>query len=68
MDFIKKWYIYQKERFPVVMYGIYILAIAFAVFVYGKYQVVNLIIMFVVAFLQFFMVRNIDHIDQFQED
>ena len=68
MDFIKKWYIYQKERFPVVMYGIYILAIAFAVFVYGKYQVVNLIIMFVVAFLQFFMVRIIDEFKDYEED
>ena len=33
MTFLKKWYIYQKERFPVLIYGIYILAIVIGTFV-----------------------------------
>ena len=34
MNFFKKWYTYQKERFPVLMYGTYILAIVFATYCY----------------------------------
>ena len=32
MNFFKKWYTYQKERFPVLMYGIYIFAIVFSTY------------------------------------
>lgn len=32
MAFFKKWYIYQKERFPVLIYGVYILAIVLGTF------------------------------------
>lgn len=32
MQFIKKWYTYQKERFPILTYGIYIFAIVIATF------------------------------------
>lgn len=32
MNFFKKWYTYQKERFPIVMFGTYIFCIVFAVF------------------------------------
>ena len=32
MNFIKKWYTYQKERFPVLMYGSYIACIVFAIY------------------------------------
>ena len=35
VNFFKKWYIYQKERFPVLVYGIYILAIILAAFKFG---------------------------------
>ena len=38
MTFLKKWYIYQKERFPVLIYGIYILAI-----VLGTFAISNII-------------------------
>ena len=37
MNFLKKWYTYQKERFPVIKYGIYIFAIVFATFFYNVY-------------------------------
>jgi len=37
MDFLKKWYTYQKERFPIVVYGIYIFCIVFAVFCFSNY-------------------------------
>ena len=37
MNFLKKWYTYQKERFPVLKYGIYIFAIVFAAFFYNVY-------------------------------
>ena len=79
MSFIKKWYTYQKERFPVLMYGIYIFAIVFSTYSFAnwlslynnslsnslglinpfefKWDVVG--IMFIVAFLQFLMVRII---------
>ena len=34
MNFFKKWYTYQKERFPVLVYGAYILCIVVGVFFY----------------------------------
>ena len=37
MNFIKKWYTYQKERFPILTYGIYIFAIVFATFCFSDY-------------------------------
>lgn len=91
MNFIKKWYTYQKERFPILTYGIYIFAIVFAVFCYNSYlapktyesisklvwsvgpepYVMNyykIIPMFIVAFLQFLMVRIIDEFKDYEED
>ena len=97
MNIIKKWYTYQKERFPVLVYGLYILAIVFAIFgfiesinveesrnikqyvdlftgknVYYTYtykiQWLQLIPMFIVAFLQFFMVRIVDEFKDYDED
>ena len=85
MNFIKKWYTYQKERFPVLMYGIYIFAIVFSTYSFVnwlnnllshssgiikpfefKWNVVG--IMFIVAFLQFLMVRIIDEFKDYEED
>lgn len=91
MNFIKKWYAYQKERFPILTYGIYIFAIVFGVFSYNSYLaprtyesisklvwsvgpepfVMNyyrIIPMFIVAFLQFLMVRIIDEFKDYEED
>lgn len=76
MKFLKKWYTYQKERFPVLMYGIYIFSIVFAVFCFTNYIVKNqygidyikLIPMFIVAFLQFLMVRITDEFKDYEED
>lgn len=39
MNFFKKWYTYQKERFPVLVYGLYIFCIVFAVFSFCNYEV-----------------------------
>ncbi len=79
MSFIKKWYTYQKERFPIVVYGIYIGGIVFAIFCFSNYiKTMNLhfykiewstmILMFIVAFLQFLMVRIIDEFKDYEED
>ncbi len=93
MNFVKKWYTYQKERFPVIVYGIYILSIVIAVFCFCNYLAPNLyeiilektknasvgtkvytlnyyklIPMFIVAFLQFLMVRIIDEFKDYDED
>ncbi len=91
MNFIKKWYTYQKERFPVLTYGIYILAIVISVFCFNNYlapakyeeisklvcsvdpekYVINyykIIPMFIVAFLQFLMIRIIDEFKDYEED
>ena len=92
MKFFKKWYTYQKERFPVLMFGLYIFSIVFAVFCFcnyvgeinyeellktavfiqepGPYTIdyIKLIPMFIVAFLQFLMVRITDEFKDYEED
>ena len=74
MNFFKKWYTYQKERFPVIVYGLYILCLTFATFFYNtkmlevESSVGIFIVMFVVAFLQFLMVRIIDEFKDYDED
>ncbi len=92
MNFLKKWYTYQKERFPVLVYGLYIFCIVFGVFCYTNYfgkidyedkikdwvfiravdpytiNYLSLISMFIVAFLQFLMVRIIDEFKDYEED
>ena len=74
MNFFKKWYTYQKERFPVLVYGLYILCLTFATCFYNtkmleiESNVGIFIVMFVVAFLQFLMVRIIDEFKDYDED
>ena len=74
MNFFNKWYTYQKERFPIATYGIYILCLAFAAFFYNtrmlgiESNVGVFITMFVVTFLQFLMVRIIDEFKDYEED
>ena len=96
MNFFKRWYTYQKERFPVLVYGLYILAIVIAVFCFntsikvsryeempkellsevGEISISNpyvtdfykIIPMFIVAFLQFLMVRIVDEFKDYDED
>lgn len=74
MNFFKKWYTYQKERFPVLVYGLYILCLTVATFFYNtkmlelESSVGIFIVMFVVAFLQFLMVRIIDEFKDYDED
>ncbi len=85
MNFFKKWYIYQKERFPILIYGTYVLAVTFAVFAFNNFLVKTefennvltktaviewkiIIPMFIVAFLQFLMVRIIDEFKDYEED
>ena len=92
MNFLKKWYIYQKERFPIIIFSIYIFSIVFATFVFCNYigqnkynellqnsffiqvpksyiiDYIKLIPMFIVAFLQFLMVRISDEFKDYEED
>ena len=75
IGFFKKWYTYQKERFPVGVYGLYIFCIVFAVFCYCNYmnkieeiKYWLLIPMFIFSFLQFLMVRIVDEFKDFEED
>ena len=75
MNFFKRWYTYQKERFPVVIYGLYIFSIVFAIFCYSNYiecvdkpNFILLIPMFVFAFLQFLMVRIVDEFKDYEDD
>ena len=91
MKFFKKWYTYQKERFPVLMYGIYIFSIVFSTYCFTSWLGRNLffngslmnivsvnnpseikwstiLIMFIVAFLQFLMVRIIDEFKDYEDD
>lgn len=92
MNFLKKWYTYQKERFPVVIFAVYIFCTVFAVFCYSNYygkisyeemlkttvfirtpdpyivEYTKLIPMFIVAFLQFLMIRIVDEFKDYEED
>ncbi len=72
MNWIKKWYTYQKERFPVLMYGLYVFCIVFATFCFASANNtcnwILLLPMFIVAILQFLMVRIIDEFKDFEED
>lgn len=75
MNNIKKWYTYQKERFPVVLYGVYVLAIVYFVFSFCSYfigaesiEYMLLIPIFIVTFLQLFMVRIVDEFKDYEED
>ena len=70
MNFFKKWYTYQKERFPIATYGLYIFSIVFGTFCFAteSKKWIMLIPMFVVALLQFLMVRIVDEFKDFEED
>lgn len=92
MKFLKKWYTYQKERFPILIFSIYIFGIVFGTFCFchflGKnnYDVLiktgvffrepdtykinylTMVPMFIVAFLQFLMVRIADEFKDYEED
>ena len=79
MKFIKKWYTYQKERFPVIVYGTYMLVVVFATFCvayFSKFQVnlatnrewIKILPMFIGAFLQFLMIRIVDEFKDYKED
>ena len=73
MGFIKKWYTYQKERFPVATYGMYIFSIVFGTFCFAIDKTYNpnwimFLPMFAVAFLQFLIVRIVDEFKDYEED
>ena len=87
-NFIQRAYVYQKERFPVLMFGFYILCIVIGVFFITDHYILDeivkedsgifnleyirnyykLIPMFIVGFLQFFMVRIVDEFKDYEED
>lgn len=70
MSFFRKWYTYQKERFPLTTYGLYIFSIVFGTFCFATESKnwIMLIPMFIVALLQFLMVRIVDEFRDFEED
>lgn len=74
MSFFKKWYTYQKERFPILTFGIYVLSIVIAVFSYTNSKVTRtvdymiILPMFLVTFLQFLMTRIVDEFKDYEED
>lgn len=80
MKFFKKWYIYQKERFPILIYGTYMLTVVLAIFFVTNYlkspneltkdklEWIKIIPMFAVAFLQFLMIRIVDEFKDYEED
>lgn len=81
MNFFKKWYTYQKERFPILTYGSYCFCIVFGTFCFsscckscnllGEECTLNYILlipMFFVGILQFLMVRIIDEFKDYEED
>ena len=81
MNFFKKWYTYQKERFPVLAFGSYVFAIAFATYCFSNsefnkvYPLATsffdwkiILTMFVLGLLQFLMVRIIDEFKDYEED
>ena len=75
MNFLKKWYTYQKERFPLLAYGTYIFAIVCGTYCITTSHIAQfsfewkyIIAMFCVALLQFLMVRIIDEFKDYEED
>lgn len=81
MNFLKKWYTYQKERFPVLAFGSYVFAIAFATYCFSNSEFNKvyplgtsffdwkiILTMFVLGLLQFLMVRIIDEFKDYEED
>ena len=81
MNFFKKWYTYQKERFPVFAFGSYVFAIAFATYCFSNSEFNKvyplgtsffdwkiILTMFVLGLLQFLMVRIIDEFKDYEED
>ncbi len=75
MEFLKKWNTYQKERFPVLVYGSYIFAIVMATYcvasgIAGKHilDIKIVLPMFIVTFVQFLMVRIVDEFKDYEED
>ena len=77
MNFIKKWYTYQKERFPILIFVIYVLSIVIGIFGFVNFYTpkrepeINYIIiipMTIVTFLQFLMVRIVDEFKDYKED
>ena len=81
MNFFKKWYTYQKERFPVLAFGSYVFAIAFATYCFSNSEFNKvyplgtsffdwkiILTMFILGLLQFLMVRIIDEFKDYEED
>ena len=88
-NIFQRLYVYQKERFPIVTFALYILCIVIGVFfitdayaakesgrflknsvetIFYNRDYFKMIPMFIVGFLQFFMVRVIDEHKDFEED
>ncbi len=79
MDMFKKlvqnrWYIYQKERFPILMYIPMILAFSFSAVSYssivrdGKIAAGSVVVAFITTFSTFMLLRIADEFKDYEED
>lgn len=76
-NFFQKWYTYQKERFPVAVFAVYVFCLTWAAFFFNKNLNTLLdgsinagifAVMFVVAILQFLITRIVDEFKDYAED
>jgi len=76
-NFFQRWNTYQKERFPLAVFSVYIFCLTWATFFFNKNlntlldKTVNVgvfVVMFVVAIAQFLMARIVDEFKDYAED
>ena len=76
-NFFQRWNTYQKERFPLAVFSVYIFCLTWATFFFNKNlntlldETVNVgvfVVMFVVAIAQFLMARIVDEFKDYAED
>ena len=76
-NFFQRWNTYQKERFPLAVFSVYIFCLTWATFFFNKNlntlldKTVNVgvfVLMFVVAIAQFLMARIVDEFKDYAED
>jgi hypothetical protein len=69
LNSLKKWNIYQRERFPILPYSFLISTLIFAVSALnGNFDFVSMVKAFVVALLMFFLLRVADEFKDYEDD
>ena len=76
MDFFSKWWIYQKERFPVLAHGILIAAFSFSALSYsymlrdgdGWIGTIPVVVAFLTCFMFFLQLRVADEFKDLEDD